>query len=97
MSNIDPTVIATATGASAALSLPAGGEYAWSFTSDDPFVLKLQRLAGDGVKWYDVYENGAVVTIDSASGRQGFVSVGGTYRLNVSSYVSPITGWAIKV
>lgn len=98
MSNIDPNVIASAAGNSDALSLPAGREYALSFTSEAAFTLTLQRLAGDNVTWDDVYDSDGIVTIDSASGRRSLIVASGTWRMVVSDYNDePITMWGIGV
>jgi hypothetical protein len=99
MSNIDRRVVASATGASGSLELPAGREYHISFTSAGAFALTLQQLAGDRTTWRDAYRGSDKASVDSTSTTTplDFVVGGGTYRMNVSTYNNPITMWALPV
>ena len=82
--------IATATGASDAISLPAG-EFVLQFTSAGAFVLDVQ--VGDGTNYSDLYYDATTkVTIDSSTGPQSVAVVGGmVYRMDVGTYNSAIT------
>lgn len=90
------SVTATATGASAALTLPIG-EWALEFTSEGAFTLDLQ--AGIETDFFDVYDsNNNKITIVSTSGPRHVIVDGEiSYRMDVDSYASAITMKAIKV
>jgi hypothetical protein len=90
------TAVATATGASAAISLPAG-EYVLQFTSEGAFELDVQ--VGDGASFADLYysDGSTQVTIDSSSGpRHVSVPGGMSYRMDVGTYNSAITMVALR-
>lgn len=84
------TAVATATGASPVMLLPAG-EYILQFTSAGAFVLDVQ--VGDGASFADLfYDSATKVTIDSSAGPQHVrVSGGASYRMDVGTYNNPIT------
>ena len=90
-------VIATGTGASSHIVLPEDFEYLISFSSAGAFVVDLQVESGLSGKWDDVYSGDTQVTIDSSTGKQNTVVVAGNYRMDVTTYNSPITMYARRV
>jgi hypothetical protein len=84
------SVVATATGVSAAESLPSG-EYVLQFSSAGAFALDIQ--VGDGTTFSDLYYDATTqATIDSSTGPQCVSVPGGmSYRMDVTTYNSAIT------
>lgn len=86
-------ITATATGASAVITFPAGLKWMLSLRSSGAYGADLQvGNDGDANSFKDFYtEEGTKVAFVN-SGRQDFVVPGGrSYRLNVTTYNSEIT------
>lgn len=80
------------------LALPPGSEWKLQFTCGAAFVLDVQE-SGSSLNFADAYYDATnKVTIDSSTGPQSVVVVGGqNYRMDVSTYNSTITMTAHKV